>query len=295
MCSLSIWETVTHPPPPSPSVCSQKKHYSGAKIEARPLWRLFKLGVLNLSVLATTKHLYNICTAPAKRLRRCANIVQMLYKCFMFAGLFSISSQLRAPSDYRFLLLEGGGPGVVISTAAFHARVRGFVSRSRRFERNKNVSSLPLSIVGSLRDREVACSASDRQGSNFESCVWRALSSHSSHHPQEVLMTQFSLYVHKSGLYKARFISFSSPRITNKNIFFILPICHPPNCSQTIGNFSVDNKLTSSLLSPSLSFWDDSTWWITNLPTDCLVYDKSITHHIALTVLHNIIDIATPN
>ena len=36
-----------------------------------------------------------------------------------------------------------------------------------------------LSIVWSLRDREVACSASDRQGSNFESCVWRTVSSHS--------------------------------------------------------------------------------------------------------------------
>ena len=57
-----------------------------------------------------------------------------------------------------------------------------------------------LSIVGSLRDREVACSASDRQGSNFESCVWRRVSSHSSHHPQEVLLAQFSLYVHKGGL-----------------------------------------------------------------------------------------------
>ena len=54
--------------------------------------------------------------------------------------------------------------------------------------------------MGSLRDREVACSASDRQGSNFESCVWRTLSSQSSHHPQEVLLAQFSLYVHKGGL-----------------------------------------------------------------------------------------------
>ena len=33
-----------------------------------------------------------------------------------------------------------------------------------------------LSKVGSLRDREVVCSASDRQGSNFESCVWRTVS-----------------------------------------------------------------------------------------------------------------------
>ena len=57
-----------------------------------------------------------------------------------------------------------------------------------------------VSIVGSLRDREVACSPSDRQGSNFESCVERTVSSQSSHHPQEVLLAQFSLYVHKGGL-----------------------------------------------------------------------------------------------
>ena len=57
-----------------------------------------------------------------------------------------------------------------------------------------------LSIVGSPRDRDIACSASDRQGLNFESCVWRTVSSHLSHHPQEVPLAQFSLYVHKGGL-----------------------------------------------------------------------------------------------
>ena len=67
-----------------------------------------------------------------------------------------------------------------------------------------------VSIVGSLRDREVACSASDRQGSNFESCGWRTVSSQSSHHPQEVLLAQFSLYVHKGGLKPD---SFHLPRI----------------------------------------------------------------------------------
>ena len=46
-----------------------------------------------------------------------------------------------------------------------------------------------------LRDREVAYSASDRHSSNFESCVWRALSSHLSHHFLEVLLAQFSLHV----------------------------------------------------------------------------------------------------
>ena len=56
-----------------------------------------------------------------------------------------------------------------------------------------------VSIVGSLRDREKACSASDRQGSYFESCVWRTVSSQSSHHPQEALLAQSSLYLHKGG------------------------------------------------------------------------------------------------
>ena len=37
-----------------------------------------------------------------------------------------------------FVNLLGGGPRVVVSTAAFHASVRLFVSR---FEKNKNVSS----------------------------------------------------------------------------------------------------------------------------------------------------------
>ena len=100
-------------------------------------------------------------------------------------------------------LNRGGGPRVVVSTAAFHARVRGSVPGLGGFKETKMFLPHPrvkVSIVGSLRDREVACSASDRQGSNFESCVWRTVSSQSSHHPQEVLLAQFSLYVHKSGL-----------------------------------------------------------------------------------------------
>ena len=98
---------------------------------------------------------------------------------------------------------SGGGPRVVVSTAAFHARVRGSVPGLGGLKETKMFLPHPrvkVSIVGSLRDREVACSASDRQGSNFESCVWRTVSSQSSHHPQEVLLAQFSLYVHKGGL-----------------------------------------------------------------------------------------------
>ena len=82
----------------------------------------------------------------------------------------------------------------MVSTAAFHARVRGSVPGLGGLKKNKMFLPLPLvklNIVGSLCDQEVALSASDRHGLNFESCVWRTLSSHSSHHP---------LSVHKGGL-----------------------------------------------------------------------------------------------
>ena len=75
---------------------------------------------------------------------------------------------------------QGGGPRVVVSTAAFHARVRGSVPGLGGLKETKMFLPHPrvkVSIVGSLRDREVACLASDRQGSNFESCVWRTVSS----------------------------------------------------------------------------------------------------------------------
>ena len=75
---------------------------------------------------------------------------------------------------------RGGGPKVVVSTAAFYARVRGLVPGLGGLKETKMFLPHPrvkVSIVGSLRDREVACSASDRQGSNFESCVLRTVSS----------------------------------------------------------------------------------------------------------------------
>ena len=60
----------------------------------------------------------------------------------------------------------GGG----VSTAAFHARVRGSVPGLGGLKETKKFLPHPrvkLSIVGSLRDREVVCLASNRQGSNF--------------------------------------------------------------------------------------------------------------------------------
>ena len=95
------------------------------------------------------------------------------------------------------------GSRVVVGTAAFHARVRGLVPGLGGLKETKMFLPHPrmkVSIVGSLRDREVAFSASDRQGSNFESCAWRTVSSQSSHHPREALLAQFSLYVPICGL-----------------------------------------------------------------------------------------------
>ena len=125
----------------------------------------------------------------------------------------------------RLLAFGGGSPRVVVSTAAFHARVRGWFPISAVWKKQKMFLPHPrvkVSIVGSLRDREVACSASDRQGSNFESCVWRTVSSQSSHHPQEVLLAQFSLYVHKGGLKPDSFHFISWPLVGLKMLNTII-------------------------------------------------------------------------
>ena len=141
------------------------------------------------------------------------NVIVVLY-IINFA--FVLRAYLKS-SYFDFVFpYPGGGPRVVVSTVAFHARVRGSVPGLGGLKETKLFLPHPrvkVSIVGSLRDREVACSASDRQGSNFESCVWRTVSSQSSHHPQEVLLAQFSLYVHKGGLKpdSFHFISFLFP------------------------------------------------------------------------------------
>ena len=116
----------------------------------------------------------------------------------------------------------------MVSTAAFHARVRGSVPGLGGFKETKRFLPHPrvkVSIVGSLRDREIACSASDRQGSNFESCVWRTVSSHSSHPPQEVLPAHFSLYVHKGGLKPDSFHFILERDLTFCFIFMVQLFC----------------------------------------------------------------------
>ena len=65
---------------------------------------------------------------------------------------------------------------VVVSTAAFHARVRGLVSGLGGLKETKMfLPHPPVKVSGEP-------------------------SSRSFHHPQEVFLAQFSLYVHKSGI-----------------------------------------------------------------------------------------------
>ena len=69
----------------------------------------------------------------------------------------------------------------MVSTAAFHARVRGSVPGLGGLKETKNVSS------------PSTCESSNPVSGG--QCHLK-----SSHHSQEVLLAQFSLYVHKSGL-----------------------------------------------------------------------------------------------
>ena len=106
---------------------------------------------------------------------------------------------------------------------AWNVGDRGFEPDSGLQVSKKHDVSSPLTrkdpIIRSLRDREVVCSASDCQGSNFESCVWRAVSSHSTYHPQEVLLAQFTLYVHKGGLKPHLFHFFGNTTLEHYLIF----------------------------------------------------------------------------
>ena len=51
-----------------------------------------QLSATTKHILVNTKHLYNICTMLVQRRRRCADILHMLYKGFVFAGIGPMSS-----------------------------------------------------------------------------------------------------------------------------------------------------------------------------------------------------------
>ena len=90
-------------------------------------------------------------------------------------------------------------PRLVVSTAAFHARVRGSVPG---FEscvwRTAHVISIISPPSGGCPGPVQPICAQRWPKARFIS--FPPLSYHSSHHPQEVLLAQFSLYVHTFGL-----------------------------------------------------------------------------------------------
>ena len=69
----------------------------------------------NASRLLSTKHLYNIWTMLSQRRRRWACVVQMLYKCFVFAGNSSWSGDDYKPTLTQCLLKVGPASPVLAS------------------------------------------------------------------------------------------------------------------------------------------------------------------------------------
>ena len=73
-------------------------------------------------------------------------------------------------------MLQGRGPSAVVNAACIgKLEIAGYEPHAG-LQVSKNKIFLLRSLVmiqycGNLRDREVACSASERQGSNFESFV----------------------------------------------------------------------------------------------------------------------------
>ena len=140
----------------------------------------------------------------------------------LICGGLTLVSGSASTCKLTLSLHSGGGPRVVVSTAAFHARVRGSVPGLGGFKETKMFLPHPrvkVSIVGSLRDREVACSASDRQGSNFESCVCHLI--------HLIILRRFSwpslaYMCTKVAWGPIHFISFCKLTMSNLDIFAIL-------------------------------------------------------------------------
>ena len=65
-----------------------------------------------VSILANTKHLYNICTTSAQRLRRWSNIVQMLYKCLWLMGWWRRTGPAVPSPDHAVLRDVCGDPTI---------------------------------------------------------------------------------------------------------------------------------------------------------------------------------------
>ena len=104
------------------------------------------------------------------------------------------------PPLYVATIPKGGGPWCLLGKSEIADS-----SPALAFQVSKNKMFPPCSIVKIEyyghptwpRDNVLGRRPTEL---NFKSCVWRAVSPHSYHHPQEVLLAQFSLYVNKCGV-----------------------------------------------------------------------------------------------
>ena len=128
--------------------------------------------------------------------------LNVLYFNILFQSVSEMWQYL-SHNKWQTSLDEGGGPRIVVSITAFHARVWGLVPGLGGLQETKTFLPhlrVKLSIVGSLRDREVACSASDRQGS-----ISNPVSGGQCHLIHLTILRRFSwpslaYYMHKGGL-----------------------------------------------------------------------------------------------
>ena len=82
-CSLSLWYNTTRVSTLDNLV--EEVSFQSGSFTINPQEKIN----LSLSVSPiNTKHLYNICTTLDQRRRHWANVVQMLYRCFVFAGWY---------------------------------------------------------------------------------------------------------------------------------------------------------------------------------------------------------------
>ena len=72
-------------------ICEKASKTGKCKLGSQLGWNnaLISTSAMYMPSPPNTKHLYNICTTPAQRRRRWAGVVQMLYKCLVFAGYAS--------------------------------------------------------------------------------------------------------------------------------------------------------------------------------------------------------------
>ena len=83
----------------------------------------------------------------------------------------------------------------MVSTAAFHTRVRGSFPGLGGLKETKMFLPHPFvktQYCGEPPWPRGSVLGLRPPGLHFESCVWMAVSSHSSHHPREVPLAQFS-------------------------------------------------------------------------------------------------------